>query len=82
MLIRNLQDHRIDAYDLKRSITVRGGKFNKDEAVIIPTKQPQTRFINGIMEKVVMFTDSLFYDVSAWTLPLAYGVDSYQLNFS
>ena len=27
-----------------------------------------------------MFTDSLFYDVSAWTLPLAYGVESYQLK--
>ena len=80
MLINNLQDHRIDAYDLKRSITVRGGKFNKGEAVIIPTKQAQTRFINGIMEKVTMFTDSLFYDVSAWTLPLAYGVESYQLK--
>ena len=80
MLLRNLQSHRIKAYELKRSISIREGKFNKGEAVIIPTKQPQTRFINGIMEKVTMFTDSLFYDVSAWTLPLAYGVESYQLK--
>ena len=27
------------------------------------------------MEKVTAFEDSLFYDVSAWTLPLAFGVD-------
>ena len=73
MLLRNLQSHRIKAYELKRTISIREGKFNKGEAVIVPTKQPQTRFINGIMEKVTMFTDSLFYDVSAWTLPLLMG---------
>ena len=26
------------------------------------------------------FEESLFYDVSAWTLPLAYGVESYELK--
>ena len=42
--------------------------------------QPQSRFIKAIMEKVVSFKDSLFYDVSAWSLPLAAGVDYIELK--
>ncbi|MBN4081079.1 hypothetical protein JYT44_01810 [Caldithrix abyssi] len=80
MLIQNLQKHRIVAHKLKKSITIKKAKFNPGEAVIIPSDQPQTRFLKGIMERVVEFEDSLFYDVSAWTLPLAYGVKSYELR--
>jgi len=80
MLIQNLQKHRIVAHELKKSITIKKAKFNPGEAVIIPSDQPQTRFLKGIMERVVKFEDSLFYDVSAWTLPLAYGVESYELR--
>ena len=80
MLVKTLQSHRVDAYTLKKSITVKGKRFNKGEAVIIPTNQPQTRFIAGVMEKVTAFEDSLFYDVSAWTLPLAFGVDYYEVK--
>ena len=80
MLVKTLQRHRIEAYDLKKSITVKGKRFAKGEAIIIPTNQPQTRFIAGIMEKVTTFEDSLFYDVSAWTLPLAFGVDYHEVK--
>ena len=80
MLIQNLQKHRIVAHELKKSMTVKQTKFNPGEAVIIPSNQPQTRFLKGIMERMTTFEDSLFYDVSAWTLPLAYGVETYELK--
>ena len=80
MLIQNLQKHRIVVHELKKSMTVKQTKFNPGEAVIIPSNQPQTRFLKGIMERMTTFEDSLFYDVSAWTLPLAYGVESYELK--
>lgn len=54
--------------------------FRAGEAVIIPMDQPQTRLIKAAMERVTTFGDSLFYDVSAWTLPLAMGVSSGELN--
>ena len=50
--------------------------FRAGEAVVIPLDQPQTRLIKAAMERVTTFEDSLFYDVSAWTLPLAMGVAS------
>ena len=37
MLVRNLQSHRIKAYELKRSISIREGKFNKGEACLLYT---------------------------------------------
>ena len=80
MLIQNLQKHRIIAHALKKPLTVKQNKFKPSEAIIIPTDQPQTRFLKGIMEKVTKFEDSLFYDVSAWSLPLAYGVESFELK--
>lgn len=80
MLIQNLQKHRIRAHGLKKSMTINQVKYQPGEAVIIPSNQPQTRFLKGVMERLTAFEDSLFYDVSAWTLPLAYGVDSHELK--
>jgi hypothetical protein len=39
---------------------------------VIPTFQRQYNLIRSLFEKVVNFQDSLFYDVSAWTLPPAF----------
>ena len=44
-------------------------------AYVVPTAQPQARFLVAAMEPNTTFGDSLFYDVSTWTLPLAYGLD-------
>lgn len=57
-----------------------GRTFRAGESVIIPMDQPQTRLIKASMERSTTFTDSLFYDVSAWTLPLAMGVKSGELR--
>ena len=54
--------------------------FRAGEAVVIPLDQPQTRLIKASLERVTAFEDSLFYDVSAWTLSLAMGVRSGELR--
>jgi hypothetical protein len=40
----------------------------------VPRDQRQHRLINAIFEKRTQFQDSLFYDVSAWTFPLAFNL--------
>ena len=91
-LLQMLLRHRIRVYELARTVqadrTLPAGRtagsgertFRAGEAVIIPMDQPQTRLIKASMEQVTTFTDSLFYDVSAWTLPLAMGVPSGELR--
>ena len=69
-----LQSHRIRVHALARDIEVDGRRFRAGEAYVVPVDQPQARFIAGIMEPVTEFQDSIFYDVSTWTLPMAYGV--------
>ena len=41
---------------------------------LVPSEQPQKRLIHSLFEKRTTFTDSAFYDISAWTLPLCMNV--------
>lgn len=82
-LVEMLLRHRIRVYELARTVRTVGADgrtFQAGEAVVIPLDQPQTRLIKAAMERVTTFEDSLFYDVSAWTLPLAMGVKSGELQ--
>ncbi len=47
----------------------------KEHSYVVPMNQPNYRMIKGMFEKRTSFQDSLFYDVSAWTLPLAFDIN-------
>lgn len=66
-----LDTHQVDVYKLKKQIN----EFKANESYIIPMKQNQYRMIQGMFETRTQFQDSLFYDVSAWTLPLAFDLN-------
>lgn len=70
-----LKRHKIKIYELKQDYTSKGKTFKKGYAYVIPKNQRQYRLINSMFEKRTQFEDSLFYDVSAWTLPLTFNVD-------
>jgi len=70
-----LQRHKIKFFELKEDFSKDGKTFKKGFSYVIPTNQKQHRLINAIFEKRTTFKDSLFYDVSAWTLPLAFNLD-------
>ncbi|GAB3661601.1 M14 family metallopeptidase [Echinicola sediminis] len=72
--------HDIKLYELKENITVNGVDFKAEHAFIIPLNQPQYRLIKGMFETRTEFQDSLFYDVSAWTLPMAFDMQFMTLN--
>ena len=60
-----------------------GKKYSKDNSFIIPMNQPKRTLINAMFYTQTEFKDSLFYDVSAWTFPLAFNVNySYTDNLS
>jgi len=74
-----LKRHEIDFYNLKKDLTHKGKYYKKDYAFIIPKNQKKSKLINAMFESRTKFKDSLFYDVSAWTLPLAFNLD-YDIN--
>ncbi len=69
-----LQQHQVKVYPIQKDIKADGQTFKKEKAFLVPCKQLQGRFVQAVFEKVTTFQDSLFYDVSTWTLPLAFGL--------
>jgi hypothetical protein len=72
--------HDIKVFALKEDITVNGKQFKKESSYIVPADQPQYRLIKAMFETRTTFQDSLFYDISAWTYPMAFHLDFMALN--
>ncbi len=69
-----LKRHKITIHEVSNDVTVSGTKYKKGASYIVPRNQRQHRLINAIFEKRTQFQDSLFYDISAWTFPLAFNL--------
>ncbi len=54
--------------------------YKGDAGFVVPTNQPNYRLVKAMFEKRIKFEDSLFYDISSWTLPLAFGMDYQELK--
>ena len=70
-----LKRHKITFHEVKQDIEKDGKTYKKGSAYLIPKQQKQQRLVKAMFEKRTKFTDSLFYDISAWTFPLAFNVD-------
>ena len=75
-----LLKHRIEAYQLGADLSVGPNKYEKGKAFVVTTDQTQYRMVRSLFEKVTSFHDSIFYDASAWTMALAYGMPHDALN--
>ena len=64
-LAKILKSHKIDVYETN----------NENYKYYIPLKQKKSRLIKAMFETSTSFEDSLFYDVSAWTFPLAFNLN-------
>ncbi len=65
----------IKIYKLGSNQTINGKAFDAESSYVIPMNQPQYKLIKGMFERRTQFEDSLFYDISTWTLSLAFGVE-------
>ncbi|MFH5886108.1 M14 family metallopeptidase [Halalkalibaculum sp. DA3122] len=79
-LAEMLHRHDIDVYELEESLSANGELFAAGSSYIIPTNQAQHRFIEALFERRTTFRDSLFYDVSAWTMPYAFNMPFAELD--
>lgn len=73
-----LRGHQIEFYPLARNVEFNGKKFAAEYSFVVPFRQAQSSLIESIFEKREKFEDNTFYDVSSWTLPLAFDID-YQI---
>jgi hypothetical protein len=69
-----LVGHGIRVHELRGSLALAGTTYEPGSAVVVPLDQRQYRLIQALFEERTEFPDTTFYDVSAWTLPHAYGL--------
>lgn len=75
-----LHRHNIRFHEISRDFSIAGKLYKKGSAYLIPMEQKNHRLIKAMFEKRTTFKDSLFYDISAWTLPLAFNLDYTELR--
>ena len=64
-LAKILKAHKIDVFETNDE------KFK----YYVPIKQKKSKLIKAMFDTQIKFEDSLFYDVSAWTFPLAFNLN-------
>lgn len=70
MLLRN----DIDVYETTQEIKNADGSFAAGSSYMVPLQQKQLALVKAIFEKTLDYKDSLFYDITAWTMPLGYAL--------
>ena len=81
-----LDRHEIRYYQLEEKLDGNGfdfaaGKVGKVRGakgdLVIPARQPMGTLVQVLFEPVTALRDSLTYDITAWSLPYAYGLRAY-----
>jgi hypothetical protein len=78
--IKNLMLHQIKVYKLGKDISRNGVQYKADNSYIVPLRQNEYRFIRSLFEPVKEFTDSTFYDISTWVLPMSFNIQYTGIN--
>lgn len=79
-LLDLLAKHRIEVRPLSATISADGYEFKPGKAWAVSTDQTQHRLITEMFIRRTKFADNIFYDVSAWTLPLAFNLPFAELR--
>ena len=75
LFVQMLLRHKVEVGDgLKNS------DYEKGKAFVVSLNQQQQAVIKAIFENVPVYKDSLFYDITAWNMPLAFGMPYVSLS--
>jgi hypothetical protein len=72
LFVQMLLRHQIEVKELAENW--KEGEFLKGKAFSVSLNQPQRTVVKAIFENIPAYKDTLFYDITAWNMPLAYGI--------
>ena len=75
-----LKKHEIEVKIPGQDFNQSGTRYPAGKSLIVPIQQNQYHLIEAIFETRTSFTDSLFYDISAWNFPMAMHLNFTRLN--
>ena len=78
--VRLLRLHDIEVKRLSDDLNLDSRTYPAGSSYFVDTAQTNNRMIRGIFERFTQFEENIFYDVSGWTLPLAYDLDYAPVN--
>lgn len=78
--IQMLERHDIRVVQNEKDMVTDGINFPKGKSYVVPSYQRQHLLVKAIFAKTLNYKDSLFYDITAWTMPLAFGLPYAELN--
>ncbi|MGB3455320.1 MAG: M14 family metallopeptidase [Litorimonas sp.] len=73
--VRLLNMHDVEVSRLAGDLELDGRTYPASESFFVSMDQGNNRMVRGIFERLTEFDENIFYDVSGWTLPLAYDLD-------
>ena len=88
-LIELLDRHQIRYGSALKNLSAKGFSYRKNEItkldikeqdLIISSYQPKSNLIRALFEPETRLSDSLTYDITAWSLPYARGLDAFALK--
>jgi hypothetical protein len=84
-----LDRHKISYGKLGSSKSYKGYSYNSGKQVsftatsndlVVNIYQPASRLITALFEPITKLSDTLTYDITAWAMPYAYGLEGYALT--
>ncbi len=80
VFLQMLLRQKVEVFLLNADMKMENQSFEKGKAFFVPAKQMQQTLLHGIFDKTLNYKDSIFYDITAWTMPLAFGLPYAELN--
>lgn len=80
--LTKLIQHQIDVFPLRKDFEFDDKNYSKEYAFYVPLEQPKYRIIRTLFDKQTKFKDNQFYDISAWTMPLAMNIEYHEIETS
>ena len=73
-LAQTVARNDVDIYKLGRKVTVGDKTFVPDSAFVVPVRQASHRMVEALFEIRESYADSLSYDITGWTMPMAFNL--------
>ena len=73
-LAQTVARNDVEIYKLGKKLTVGGKTFVPDSAYVVPVRQANHRMVEALFEIRETYADSLSYDITGWTMPMAFNL--------
>merc|ERR1711916_347372 len=64
-------------YDTKKTTTIK----ISEKDLVVPSNQPKGKLVKVLLEPEAKLTDSITYDITAWSIPFAYGLKGFYTDY-